>query len=138
MLTLLAVRGCSVDDEAGPQLYKVDPAGHYVGFRATAAGARAALRPSVLTVTFASLSLSAGVKEQDAVNSLEKSFKNMAPGALPSDDAVRLAITTMQSVLTSDFKSGEVEIGVAVRGERFRPLTEAEIERHLTAIAERD
>ena len=28
----------SVDDEKGPQLFKIDPAGHFWGYRATAAG----------------------------------------------------------------------------------------------------
>lgn len=62
-----------VDDEKGPQLWKVDPAGHALGYRATAAGA----------------------KEQDAINALEKKVK---PGvaAPDADEAVRLAISTMQ------------------------------------------
>lgn len=104
----------AVDDEKGPQLFKVDPAGHYSGYLATAAGA----------------------KEQDAVNALEKKVK---AGAAPAcDEAVRLAISTMQSVLTSDFKASEIEISVVRTGERVRQLTEAEIEAHLAALAERD
>lgn len=106
----------SIDDEKGPQLYKVDPAGHYLGYKATAAG----------------------VKEQDAANSLEKHFKAPGPGPMPSDETIRLAITTMQSVLSSDFKASEIEVGVVVKDARFRVLTETEVESHLTAIAERD
>merc|ERR1711918_103397 len=30
----------SIDDEAGPSLFQVDPSGHYMGFKACAAGAK--------------------------------------------------------------------------------------------------
>ena len=30
----------SVDDEAGPQLFSIDPAGHYYGFKAASAGTK--------------------------------------------------------------------------------------------------
>ncbi|MCH81574.1 proteasome subunit alpha type-6-like, partial [Trifolium medium] len=43
-----------IDDENGPQLYKCDPAGHYFGHKAT----------------------SAGSKDQEAINFLEKKMKN--------------------------------------------------------------
>ena len=57
------------------------------------------------------------------------------PGA-SLDEAVRLAISTMQSVLTSDFKASEIEIALVCKGERVRLLTEADIEAHLSALAE--
>jgi 20S proteasome subunit alpha 1 len=105
----------AVDDEKGPQLFKVDPAGHYLGYRATASGS----------------------KEQDAVNALEKKVKaGEAPPA--GEEAVRLAISTMQGVLSSDFKASEIEIAVVRGGERVRVLSEAEIEAHLSVISERD
>ena len=44
----------SLDSEFGPQLYKCDPAGAYVGYKATASG----------------------TKDQEAINFLEKKFKS--------------------------------------------------------------
>ena len=130
----------AVDDERGPQLYKVDPAGHFLGYRAT----------------------SAGLKEQEANNLLEKEFKPKEAGAEGSGaaaagpavaaaaaaaaqaalatgaDTVRLAISTYQTLLASDFREEEIEVGLVEGGERFRVLALAEVRAHLDAIAARD
>jgi hypothetical protein len=37
----------SVDDEKGPQVFKVDPAGHVLGYKATAAGVKEQVRSRV-------------------------------------------------------------------------------------------
>lgn len=104
-----------IDEETGPQLYKVDPAGYSVGYRAT----------------------SAGLKKQEAQNFLEKKFKKKS--ALSYAETVELAISCLQSVLAEDFKPSDIEVAV-VRTEdpHFRILDEASVERHLTDIAERD
>ena len=59
-------------------LYKVDPAGHYYGYKAT----------------------SAGVKEQESVNYLEKQFKKKTELKKEFTDAetIELAISTLQNV----------------------------------------
>lgn len=44
-----------IDDEIGPQVYKTDPAGYFVGYKATACGQ----------------------KEQEALNFLEKKYKKV-------------------------------------------------------------
>jgi len=99
-----------------PQLYRCDPAGYYVGYKAT----------------------SAGQKEQEANNFLEKRFKDSSP-SLSYDDTVQLALACLQNVLGSDLKASDIEACV-VRNEnlKFTRLTNDEVEAQLTALAERD
>ncbi|KAL9242166.1 hypothetical protein vseg_016192 [Gypsophila vaccaria] len=104
-----------IDEEKGPQLFKCDPAGHFFGHKAT----------------------SAGSKDQEAINFLEKKMKN--DPAFTYEETVQTAISALQSVLQEDFKATEIEVGV-VRTEdpAFRALSTEEIDEHLTAISERD
>lgn len=115
----------SLDDEHGPSLYKVDPAGYYTGYKATASGP----------------------KQQEAMNLLEKKLKNKDAAAGTWEDVVELAITTLSTVLSQDFKATEIEIGVVGAppagqdGEPqpfFRKLTIDEIDKRLQSIAEKD
>jgi 20S proteasome subunit alpha 1 len=115
----------SLDEELGPQLFKCDPAGYYIGCKGTAAGP----------------------KQQEVINHLEKKLKyrDHAPGDWK--EVVELAITTLSTVLSMDFKKTEIEIGI-VGGARpdgkegpftgFRRLSEDEIDERLQAIAEKD
>ncbi|KAH6556712.1 hypothetical protein KP509_1Z160700 [Ceratopteris richardii] len=104
-----------IDEELGPQLFKCDPAGHYVGYKAT----------------------SAGLKEQEVVNFLEKKMKNNVQ--LTYEETVQTAISALQSILLEDFKATEIEVGVvSVTDPLFRVLSTEEIDEHLTAISERD
>lgn len=104
-----------VDDERGPQVFKVDCAGHYLPFFAAASGS----------------------KEQEAVNFLEKKVEEMKGFGV--DDTVRTAIMCLGNVLGSDFRGTEIEVAI-VEGKagKFRKLTEDEIEVHLNAIADAD
>lgn len=115
----------SLDSEFGPQLYKCDPAGYYVGYKATASGP----------------------KTQEALNFLEKKLKNKEQAEGSWEEVVELAITTLSTVLSVDFKKGELEVGIVggPRGDgeegtdpQFRALTEEEIDERLQSIADKD
>ena len=115
----------SVDSEFGPQLYKCDPAGYYVGYKATASGP----------------------KQQEALNHLEKKLKNKEYAEGSWDEVVELGISTLSTVLSVDFKKGELEVGVVGApkvGDKdrldpaFRVLSEEEIDERLQAISEKD
>ena len=113
---LLALTLAGIDEEHGPQLYKCDPAGFYVGYKACASGA----------------------KEDEATNFLEKEFKKDGFD-LNEDNTIRLAIHALQTVLAVEFKPADLEVGLVTVGDpKWRKLNEEVIEAHLTAIAERD
>lgn len=62
------------DDERGPQLFKCDPAGYYVGYKATAAGA----------------------KQQEALNHLEKKLKK--DPELNEEDSVEVCVGRLMPI----------------------------------------
>ncbi|PNH03599.1 Proteasome subunit alpha type-6 [Tetrabaena socialis] len=108
-----------IDEERGPQLFKVDPAGYYVGYKATAVGA----------------------KETEVHNFLEKKLKGNP--ALSYDEAVTTAIAALQNVLSEEFKASDLEVGVVRDGPEgfdraFRVLSAEQVEAFLTTISERD
>lgn len=106
----------SVDEERGPCLFKVDPAGYYVGYKATAVGA----------------------KETEAVNFLEKKIKAAPAEGFSYQDACCTAITALQNVLSEEFKASEMEVGVVTAKDGFRVLSTEEVDQFLTIISERD
>eukprot|EP00808_Paulinella_micropora_P000745 g32368.t1 len=104
-----------IDEEKGPQLYRVDPAGHYMGYKAC----------------------SAGPKEQEANNLLEKKLK--AKPEMDFKEALKCAVLTLQTVVGSDLKPSDIELAVMTTGNpKFRTLSEDEIDAHLTAISEEE
>ena len=105
----------TIDDERGPQLYKIDPAGHYMGYKAAATGE----------------------KEQSAVNHLEREFKKKVE--LSTDDAMKVAIKTLQTTLSTEFRSSDIEIAVvSVEESNVRILNTEDIERELAKVGESD
>ena len=89
----------AVDDEKGPTVMKVDPAGHFAPYKAAAAGN----------------------KEQEAVNYFEKRVGEF--GTNSTDDTIRTAIMCLGSVLGSDFRGSEVEVASLTGKGKFGKLT---------------
>ncbi|EFP76476.2 uncharacterized protein PGTG_02917 [Puccinia graminis f. sp. tritici CRL 75-36-700-3] len=96
-------------DEQGPPCFQIDPARYFVGYKATATG----------------------TKQSEAANHLEKQFKKEGPNAVNSvgNGAIKLAITTLNTVLATDFKATEIKIGLVTNeNPEFRVLSTEEVE----------
>merc|ERR1719359_1894533 len=105
----------SMDDEKGPQLFQIDPAGYYAGYKGCAAGA----------------------KENEAQNALEKIVKKKE--AMNEADTIQQTIGCLQAVMGMDFKDTDIEVGIVSKNRSgFVRLAEEEIRNHLDAIAEKD
>jgi 20S proteasome subunit alpha 1 len=105
----------SYDPEDGPQIFRVDPAGYYRGMRGVAVG----------------------VKQQSANGFLEKKFKKRID--YTTEETIELALESLQTALSGDLKSTEVEVVVVTKDDpSIRKLTTDEIDARLNAIAERD
>ena len=92
---------CTIDKELGPQLWKIDPAGHFQGYRA----------------------VTGGVKEQEAVNFQEKKINKRANkfSDLTQKQTISESINCLQTVLGEEFKATDVEVGVVTaENPRFR------------------
>jgi len=86
------------DDEKGAQIFKVDPAGHYLPYKGVAIGKY----------------------EAEALNFLEKKVQELPD--LSENEVIEMAIMTMQHILSSDFKGTEIEVGVVSQNSKFRVL----------------
>lgn len=109
---------CGIDEESQmPQLFKVDPAGYFVGYHATASGQ----------------------KETEASNYLEKKLKETPAYELNEEQTVQLAIMALQHVVSSEFRADDLEVAVvSVKNADFRVIDKDTVDNILTAIAERD
>ena len=104
-------------------LFKVDPAGYYVGYRAAAAGQ----------------------KQQDALSALEKKILSLSAVrklnevTLAADAMVEMGITVLAGVLGVDFKPSDLEVGIVdVESGKFRKISQDAIAQHLVNITEQD
>jgi 20S proteasome subunit alpha 1 len=116
-----------IDEEVGPQLYKCDPAGSFAGYKAC----------------------SSGQKEMEANTFLEKKLKTkpkldanntiQVSSFIHFSSNLQMAILALQNVISADFKAEDIEVGVVnTKDSHFKMLTPAEIDVHLTLLAERD
>ncbi|CAK8988894.1 Proteasome subunit alpha type-6 [Durusdinium trenchii] len=93
----------SIDDEKGPSLYQIDPAGQYFGYKAAAAG----------------------TKDQEAQNALEKIVKKKIQ--FTEAETIQQAIGCLQAVMGMDFKASDIEVGVVSKRRRpRRPTVDAQ------------
>ncbi|WVO14098.1 hypothetical protein L204_101726 [Cryptococcus depauperatus] len=116
------------DDERGPQLFKLDPAGYFTGYKAT----------------------SSGQKQTEAANFLEKRWKTLEADKKELDRAstIEMAIECLSSVCSTDFKASEIELGISSlssdethpegKGGRFRQMDEKERDEWLVKVGEKD
>jgi len=106
---------CGIDEEMGPQLYKCDPSGHYVGYKGCAAGS----------------------KDQEANNFLEKRVK--ANDSMTFEQTVETAILALQKCVGADLKPTDLEVAcVRVGAPAFHVMNVDEIDAHLNTISDRD
>ncbi len=141
-----------IDDEKGPQVFKLDAAGHYLPYKG-----------KIINISTSTMNMNAGVKtkpfhnidlyvsmnetilavatgklEAEAMNFLEKRATEFP--TLDANGTIEMAISSMQYILSTDFKSNEIEVGIiSMEGgnQKFRTLTADEIEDRLTAITEK-
>ncbi|ODV59090.1 proteasome core particle subunit alpha 1 [Ascoidea rubescens DSM 1968] len=106
---------CAFDDEKGPLLYKCDPAGYFIGLKATAIGP----------------------KQDEITTALEKKFKKKDYIKGNWIKVVDESIIILSNILGTELKKNDIEIGVAVK-DRFFVLTADQIEERLVSIAEED
>lgn len=104
----------AVDEESGPELYKTDPAGYFIGFKAVASGKLG----------------------QECNSILEKLVKDSTPNS--ESECVQTGIMALQEAAKVDFNSKNLEVGVINGFENFKTYTSEQIEKVLTDIAERD
>nr|BAN40650.1 proteasome subunit alpha type-6-A, putative [Entamoeba invadens] len=103
------------DEETdAPQLWRSDPAGSVAAFRGCAAGE----------------------KEQEAFNNLEK--RKVAKD-MKTDDVICMAIDCLQTVTSSEFKVGDVEISVVSKEHtEFHILNAKDVEKYLLMASAKD
>ncbi|EGT58910.1 hypothetical protein CAEBREN_11319 [Caenorhabditis brenneri] len=100
----------SFDDEEGPQVFRVDPAGCFRGMNAVALG----------------------TKQGPATTCFEKKIKKKEQWE--STHPVKIAIEALQTSLGIDVRANDIEV-VAVTKDTVQKLNDEEVEQYLSMIA---
>ena len=122
-----------------PQLYKVDPAGYCIGYRACAAGAKDSEAQNWLEKQLREKQ-EAQTAERTAAGTAESDRTQLLVDvALSDDEVMTLGIGALQSVVSSELRPSDVEVALVSKADQaFRVLADAEVEAILTRISERD
>lgn len=117
-LTILGMDKLDTDGSLVPKVYKADPSGFYVSLFASASGK----------------------KENEAQAWLEKKFKQTEGfDRLTEIQVQEFCLSCIQQVLGESLKAKDVEMAcVSVRQPKFHLISDADVEKMLTALAERD
>lgn len=111
-------------------MFKCDPAGFYTGYIATASGPKSidlqsAFEKKLTDPSATSTSLNLNLDSRHIGNSVQETLE--------------LAVGTLASVLSLEFKPSDLEIGlVTTENPEFKILTESEIEILLTRMIEKE
>ena len=121
---------CGVDEERGPLLYKSDPAGYFAGHKAAAVGAKEVEATSALEKKVraaygapggglkagAARGGAGGEADDDDDEADESAARRRAAAGGPKgfsyEEALHVAVGTLQSVMGEEFKASEIEVGV--------------------------
>lgn len=111
-----------IDPERGPQIFKIDPAGYYVGFRATAAGVKQTEATNFLEKQFKKSSSSSSststtsttepIPETTSATDAAALEAEQISSNLSLEQTLDLAVNTLATVLAQDLKPSELEVAI--------------------------
>ncbi|KAF0271708.1 hypothetical protein FOG51_03089 [Hanseniaspora uvarum] len=134
----------SYDDEKNGMIYKMDPAGFYCGYKATATGPKQQELNSHLEKLLKKQALKSSRPNElerrydDEDNDRIGNVNDNNNGKDTWENVVEKAIRIISETLGQDYKQSELEIAVASKDTGFFILSTKQIEERLAAIAEQD
>lgn len=129
----MIIIGIDDEEDVGPQIYKIDPAGYFTGYRATAAGTKQTEATNFLEKHYKKSNASSagastggpapGTTSEGATSADLAALASSGPDAaaleaeeisknLSRQAVLELAVQTLSTVLAQDLKPSEIEIGI--------------------------